>query len=71
MIVTKQVKRFEKLANTRCTVEYGRYDNLFGHNDNTISKDRFYDDNKKINSLSNYVLDIKLLDILKKIKNIY
>ena len=43
-----------------------------GHNDNTISKDRFYDENKKINSLSNYGLDSKLLDILKKIKkNIY
>ena len=43
-----------------------------GHNDNTISKDRFYDDNKKINSLSNYGLDTELLKILKKIKkNIY
>ena len=39
-----------------------------GHNDNTISKNRFFDDNKKINSLSNYGLDSKLLKILKKIK---
>ena len=43
-----------------------------GHNDYTISNDRFYDENKKINSLSNYGLDSKLLNILKKIKkNIY
>ena len=43
-----------------------------GHNENTISKNRFFDDNKKINSLSNYGLDNELLKILKKIKkNIY
>ena len=42
-----------------------------GHNENTISKDRFYDENKKINSLSNYGLDSELLKILKKLKKHY
>ena len=43
-----------------------------GHNDNTISKDRFFDENKKLINLSKYGLDSELLKILKKIKkNVY
>ena len=63
---------FKKLANTCRTIEYeDTIICLKGIMKIQYQKDRFFNENQKINNLSNYGLDTELLEILKKNKKKY